>query len=156
MIALFDRDELVAFGFALRMPEIPDEADRAVDRVRAAEAEIAVIEIPRRAVGQFGGKADRGFGAKVEIAGGIGQLAHLGGGGIDHGFVAIARIDAPETGEAVDQIAPLVIGDGGTFGMAQHAHAARLVALKRRYRMNQMAAIEFDQRVGKHVRLRHG
>ncbi len=103
MITLFDGNELVALRLAFGVPVIADEADGAVHRVGAAKREIDVVEIAGRAVGEFGGQADGGFAANVEIGGGIGQFTHLLCRRFHDAVMPIACIDAPEAGETVDQ-----------------------------------------------------
>ena len=154
VIALFDRNELIPLGLALGMPVIADKTDRAVDGVRPAKGEIDVVQIARAAFGQFSGQPDRGLGAKIEIAGGVGQATHLLGSGLDHAFVAIACVHTPQPRKAVDQLAALGIGDGGPFGRLQNADAAGLVAAKRRYGVHKVLAVQLDKGIGQHVSLR--
>ena len=154
VIALFDRDELIALGLALGMPVIADKSERAVDRVRPAKGEIDVVQIARAAFGQCCGQTDGRFGPQIEIAGRIRQATHLIGGGLDHAFVAIACVHAPQARKTVDQLAAFGVGDGGPFGRLQDAHATRLVAAKRRYGVNKVLAVQLDKGIGQHVSLR--
>ncbi len=92
VIALLDRDELIALRLALGIPVITDETDGGVHRIRTAQREVDAIEIARRAFGQFCGEPNGGFRAQIEIAGGIGQLAQLPGGRLDDAFMAIPAL----------------------------------------------------------------
>ena len=153
VIALLERDELVLLRLAAGVPVVADEADRAVDRVRAAEGEVDVVEIARRQLGEPGGEADRRLRAEAEVAGRIGQGAQLALGGGDDALLAVAGVDAPEAGEAVDEGAPLGVGHGRALGGGEHADAGGLVPAPAGDRVDEMGAVEFDQRVGKHGRV---
>ncbi|MCY1232722.1 hypothetical protein D9M72_452310 [compost metagenome] len=154
MIALLHRNELIALRLAAGIPIIADEADRAVDGVGAAEREIDVVEIARRALGEFRGEADRGLGAEPEIGRRIGKLAHLPGGRFDDRFVAIAGIDAPKAGKAVDQLLARSVGDRRAFCRGEYAHAEFFMAAIGGDRMDEVGAIEFDEGIAVHDDLR--
>ena len=109
-----------------------------------------MVKVAGRAVGQFGGEPDGRFGAEAEIAGGIGQLAHLACGGFDDAVVAIAGIDAPETGKAVYHLMARRIGDGRALGRFQHADAGLLMAAIGGDGVHKMSAVEFDKGIAQH------
>ena len=140
-------------GLAAGVPVIADEPDRAVDRVRAAEGEVDVVEVARRQLGEPGGEADRRLRPEAEVAGGVGQSAKLALGGGDDALLAVTGVDAPEAGEAVDERAPLGVGDGRALGGGEHADARGLVPAPARDRVDEMGAVELDQRIGKHGRV---
>ena len=137
---------------AAGVPVVADEADRAVDRVRAAEGEVDVVEVARRQLGEPGGEADRRLRPEAEVAGGIGQGAKLALGGGDDALLAVAGVHAPEAGEAVDERAPLGVGHGRALGGGEQADARGLVPAPAGDRVDEMGAVELDQRVGKHGR----
>ncbi len=70
-----------------------------------------MVQIARRALGQFRGEANGGLGAEAEIARGIGQLAELPCGGFDDRVLPVARVHAPEPGEAVHHLVARGVGD---------------------------------------------
>ncbi|MOA01019.1 hypothetical protein D3C78_1204040 [compost metagenome] len=145
MITLFDGDELVALRLAFRVPVIADEADGAVHRIGTAKREIDMVEIARRAVGEFGSKPDRRFTADVEIGSGIGQLTHLFGCRFDDAVMPVTGIDAPEAGKTVDELVTGHVGDRGAACRFQHPHTKLLMAAEGGDGVHQMGAVQFDQ-----------
>src|SRR6476646_8600174 len=104
MISLLDGDELVALRFAPGVPVIADETYRAVDGVRTAQREVDVVQVTGSPLCQFRRQPDRRLRAKAEIARCVGKLTHLPGSGRNDALVPIAGIDAPEPGEAVNEL----------------------------------------------------
>ena len=94
------------------------------------------------------------LGAETEVAGGVGQFAHLACGGFEDALVAVAGVDTPEPGEAVDQLVARRIGDGRPGRRFQHPDACGLMAAIGGNRMHQMGAVEFDERIAEHDLLR--
>lgn len=154
MIALFDGDELVFPGSSARIPIVADEADRAVDGIRAAEREINVVEVSWRAIGEFRGQPDCRLRAEAEIGGCIRKLPHLLCRRLDDAVMTVASIDAPKAGKAIDQLFAVRIGDCCTASRCQDPHAQIFVAAIGSDRMDQMRAVEFDQGIAKHEGLR--
>ena len=103
--------------------------------------------MPARRAGRRGGSPAR---PEAEVARGIGQDAKLALGGGDYALVAVAGVDAPEAREAVDERAPLGVGHGRVLGGGEQPHARGLVPAPARDGVNEMGAVEFDQRIGKH------
>ena len=111
-----------------------------------------MVEVARRQLGEPGGEADRRLRPEAEVTGGIGQDAKLALGGGDDALMAVAGVDAPEAGEAVDERAPLGVGHGRALGGGEQADAGGFVPAPAGDRMDEMGAVELDQRVGKHGR----
>jgi hypothetical protein len=108
--------------------------------------EIDVVEAFGRQRGQFCRKADHWFAGEMEIAGGIGQAAHLFGRRFYHAFLAIADIDAPQAGKGVDHAPAVYIGQPHAVPAGQHACAMLLMAPERGDWVDQVIAVKVDQR----------
>ncbi len=154
VVALLDRDELVALRLTTGDPVIADEADCAVDRIRSAECEVNVVEIARSALGQCCGKPDCRLRTEAEIGRRIGKFAHLAGCRLDDRFLTVAGIDAPEAREAIDQLLARGVCNRRAFGGREDANTELLVIAIGGDRMHEMGAVEFDKGIAIHDTLR--
>ena len=144
VVALGERNELVALVARPGVPVVADQPDGGVDRIRPAEGEIDVVEVARRRLGEAGGEADRRLRTRAEIAGGIGQRElRLGGG--DQRLLPVAGIDAPEPGEAVEELAAGRVGDGGALPRSAPRTPAASCP-RRSDGMDEVGAVELDER----------
>ena len=105
---------------------------------------------PGASSASLGGEANGRLGAQPEIACRVGQLAQLLRGRLDDAVLSVAGVDAPQARKPVEQGVPRRVGHRRAHGRLQHTHAHRLMAAIGRDRVNQMRAIEFDQRIRKH------
>ena len=64
---------------------------------------------------------------------------------IDDAVVAVAGVDAPQPGEAVEGGVPLGVGQEAAPGGLQHGHAAPLVRAQRGHRVDQVVSVGVDQ-----------
>jgi hypothetical protein len=103
-------------GLAQQVPVVPDGLDDGVVRFRAG----ACIEEPVQALGQdlreLGGELDRGDGRGLEEGIVVGKLLQLLVGDARQAFAAVADVDAPEPGHAVDDPVAFAVGDVAAVG----------------------------------------
>ena len=125
---MLHRDELVLLRHTLGVIVVPNEPDRAVDRIGATEREIDMVQIAGRQFGQPGGETNGRLGAQPEIACRIGQFAQLPRGCFDDAVLSVPGIDAPQTRKPVEQLMSRGIGQGRALRRFQHPHACRLMA----------------------------
>ena len=124
------------------VPVLHDEAHRGVHRLRAAEREVGARQRGGRDLGQLGGQADRRLAGKAEVAGGVGQLAQLRGGGLHHALLAVADVHAPQAGEGVQQFVALSVGEPGTARAGQQQRAACFVLAPGGNGVDEVRAVE--------------
>jgi len=132
-----------------------DEADRRVDRVRAAQREVHMAQRCRRQFHQAGRQADRGLGREVEIAGRVRELAHLLGCRAHDAVLAVADVDAPEAGKRVEQFVAVGIGQVGAMAGDEDRGAALLVAAVIHDGMDKVGAVQRGE-LGKFVVVHDG
>ena len=142
VVAALQRDEVLLARPAACVPVLDDEAHRGVHRLRAAEREVGARQRGGRDLGQLGGQADRRLAGKAEVAGGVGQLAQLRGGGLHHAFLAVADVHAPQAGEGVQQFVALSVGEPGTARAGQQQRAACFVLAPGGNGVDEVRAVE--------------
>lgn len=142
MIAPFQGDDVPLRRLAAHVEIEADQTQRGVHRIRSAEREEHVVEITGCKCGELGGEQDCRLGAIVEIAGGVGQPAHLLGRGAYDALLPVADIDTPQAGEAIEQRLPLDVGQHGPLPGAEDGDAARLVTAQRNDGMDQMVVVK--------------
>jgi hypothetical protein len=128
-----------------------DEADRRIDRVGAAQREVHVAQRARGQLDEPRGEPDRGLGAEIEISGRVRQLRHLLGRGANDALVPVADVDAPQSGERVEQLAPVDVAQVSALARFEDGHAAALVRAQVRHGMDEVLAVEVDQKIFSHA-----
>ncbi len=146
VITALQRDHLLFRRTAGRVVIVRDEAHGGVDRVRAAEREVHAVQRRRRERGEPFGELDRRLRAEMEIAGRVGQLGQLVGGGFHDAVAAVADVDAPQARERVEQRMARGIAQEHAVRGFQHGDAARLVRTVVDDGVDQVLTIGFDQR----------
>jgi hypothetical protein len=89
------------------------------------------------------GELDRGNVGRAGIGGEVGELAHLLRGGLGELLAPMAHVGVPKTGEAVDVLPALDVGDGGAAPL--HVHHGLEVIARVMQRMDQMILVGLDQ-----------
>jgi hypothetical protein len=145
VIAALQRNELLLLRAARRVVVVRDVADCGIHRIRAAQREVHVTQRVRRQFDELFGEPDGRFAAEVEIAGRIGQAAHLLGRYPYDAFVTVAGIHAPEAREGIEQFVAVDIAQPGAAPRLENRDAALLMRAQAGYRMDQMFAVGFDQ-----------
>jgi len=150
VVAPFQGDEVLLGRLPRRVPVMHDVADRAVDRIRPALREEHMVKPFGRGGGEFAGKPDRRLAGEMEVAGGVRQFAHLLGRRFDDRILPVTDIDAPQPGKGIEQPVAVGIGQPHALSGFEHDCAMLLVPPERRDRMDQVIAVDIDQRtVGK-------
>ncbi|CAN0644465.1 conserved hypothetical protein [Burkholderia cepacia] len=146
VITALERNHLLLRRAACRVEIVRDEADRGIDRVRAAEREVHAIQRRRRERREPFGQLDRGLRAEMEITGRVGQFRQLAGGGLHDAVAAVADVDAPQTRECIEQRVARSVAQEHAVGGFEHGDAARLVRTIVDDGVDQVLTISFDQR----------
>ncbi|MCY1554713.1 hypothetical protein D9M68_913010 [compost metagenome] len=107
---------------------------------------------------QLGGQADGGLAAEVEVACGVGQLAHLFGGGLHHALLSITHVHAPQAGKGVEQLLAFAVGQPDALGAGEDVGAALFVHAPGRDGVDEVGAVQRVQRgdLGKGFGVGHG
>jgi hypothetical protein len=116
MIAILARDDDALFGLALDLPVAAHKADVCVVRLRPRTRKEGVVHALGRDLGQFGGQRDGGNMGGLEKGVVIAQLVHLPFGNIAQLRTAIADVDAPQPGHAVDDLLAFAVGQIDALG----------------------------------------
>ncbi|EDT37845.1 conserved hypothetical protein [Burkholderia ambifaria MEX-5] len=146
VIAALERDHLLLRRAAGRVEIVGDEAQRGIDRIRAAEREVHAVQRRRRERREPFGELDRGLRAEMEIAGRVGQLLHLLGGGLHDAVAAVADVHAPQARERIEQRMAVAVAQEHAVSGFEHGDAARLVRAIVDDGVDQVLTIGFDQR----------
>ena len=107
VVSVHTGDDLVFLGLSLDVPEITGHLEGGLVRLAATAREEDPVEIAGRKRGQLGGQLNRRDVREPGVAVAESQLSHLRGGGLCQLSSAMAHVDVPETGQAVE-IAPAV------------------------------------------------
>jgi len=83
----------------------------------------------------------------MEIAGGIGQTAHLFSGRRDHVLMAIARVDTPQAGKSVQKFISIGVGQKHPLARLHDRYTALFMRADRHHGMEVMSAVFFYERV---------
>jgi hypothetical protein len=100
--------------------------ERGLVRLGAGVAEDDVMEARGRERGQLRGQTDRRLGGGVEEGRIEGDRAHLLGNGVGDLQAAVAHVRAPEAGEAVEDLAAVLVDERRAARRTDHVRA-RLV-----------------------------
>ena len=117
VVALGAADDVGALGITDGLEVAPGQLGRGVDRVATAEVEKYpravhdLFAVGGKAVGELECRAV-GEGAEGLVGG---QLRHLGGYGVGNLLAAVAGVDAPQAGGAVEVFVALGVPDPGTL-----------------------------------------
>ena len=150
VVSLLKRDELVLRGAPCHIIVVGDEADGTVHRIRAALGEIDTGQPLGSEFRKPCCESNCGFGTESKIAGGIGKLSHLRRRRLHHALMSIANVDAPQPGEGIQQLFAGGVPQEHAFGACQHRNAFRLMRAIGAHGMDEMLAIERDERICKH------
>ena len=81
----------------------------------------------------------------MEIAGGIGQLAHLRGGRLDDAFMSVTDVDAPKPGESIEQVTSGGVAHEHALGAFQHGDALGFMRAVSADGVDKMVPVEGDE-----------
>ena len=147
VIGVVAADEHRALGLTLQRPVCAHQAEHGVVGFRPAVVEEHVRQITAQQRGDPGRQFDRrdGRGAEKRVV--ERQLFHLPRGDFDQFGAAIADIDAPQPGHAIQDGVPFAVDNRRSFGMGDDPAAAQF-DLQRiaRLRGQVMGHIELTQR----------
>ena len=117
VIGLAAGDDLDLVGLPLAFPEIAGGLEGGVIGFGAAGGEKCRFEAGVSVAGEFVGQFAGGQVGHAGEVGGIGQLFHLGVGGLRQLGAAIADIHIPETGHGIEDLAAVGGVEPDAFGM---------------------------------------
>ena len=109
---------------ALQVPEPAHELDRGVVGLGAGVGEEHAIEAWRQ-LGEAGGELDRGRRRALKEGVVVGQRRHLAARRLDQLGAAVADIDAPQAGHAVEQPVALAVPEPAALGAGDDPAAPR-------------------------------
>ncbi len=126
VIGVVPADEGLLGRLALEVPEMAHHARDGVVGFRARGAVEDVVQARGRHLGQLFGELDRGGRRGLEEGVVVGQLQHLPVGRLGQLLAAVADVDAPQAGHAVDEGVALGVGERHSVGLRDDAAAALL------------------------------
>ena len=109
VIAVLTRDDNTLFGHTLDLPIAPHKADIGVIGFRTGPGKEGVVHPLRRDLGQLSRQRDGRHMGGLEEGVVIAQLIHLALGHIAKFRAAIADVDAPQPGHAVDDLVAFAV-----------------------------------------------
>ncbi len=99
------REDFRAPRLTAEFPVAADDFEGGLIGLGAGVAENGVLDPLRREAGEALGEADGGFGGAVEKRGIERELPHLRAHGVDDLGAAVTHVHAPQTGEAIEELA---------------------------------------------------
>jgi hypothetical protein len=150
VISAFERDELLLLRPPRRVVVVRDVADGGVHGVGPAQREIDARKRRGRKLNELFCEANGRLAAEMKVAGGVGQAAHLFRGHAHDAFVTVARIDAPEPGEGVEQFVAFDVAQPRAASRFENGDAALFMRAQADDRMDQMLAVGFDECGSRH------
>ena len=127
---------------ALRRPEMPRHADHGVVGFRAGIGQKHMVELRRGQLGQQGGQLDHRRVSGLEKCIVKRQFQHLLVSRLGQLLAAIAEIDAPQPGHAVDDALAFRIPDAHAFAAHHHPAAQLIERMGVRERMQMMGGVK--------------
>ena len=118
------RDDAVLLRLALERPVVAHQPERRVVGLRSGRAVEHLVDVLWRDLGQLLGQQHRRRRRAFEEGVVVGQLLHLGIGRLSQFIAAIADVDAPQPGHAVEDLVALGIVDVRSVGMGDDARAS--------------------------------
>ena len=129
MIAFVQANHMAFLRCATGMLVIADESSRAIDRVRASQREIGMVQGGGGVIRQACSEFDSGFVLKTEIPCCVGQFFQLAPSSLNDAFTAISGIDAPQARKTVQKAVSLAIGQPDAFPGFENCCAIGFMAL---------------------------
>ncbi len=135
-------DDHLLVRLPLAGPVVAHHAQHSIVALGARAGEEDVVEVRRRDLGQQGRQLGSGRVAGLEEEVVIGQLLHLAGGGVHQLLAAIAQVDAPQAGHAVQNALAFGVFQIDALGPGDDAAAFLVQCLKIGKRMQVMAGFQ--------------
>ena len=150
------RDDAVLLRLAFERPVVAHQAQRRIVGLRAGRAEEHLVHVGRRDLGDLLGEQHRRRRRAAEEGIVVGQFLHLRGGGFGELVAAVADVDAPQAGHAVEDLVVLGIVDERAVGARDDARAGVAQFLVVGERMQVMRGVDLLKLLQRIVLVSHG
>jgi hypothetical protein len=107
-----------------------------------------VVQITRSELGEAGGELHRGHVRHVDERVGVREVAHLRGDRVGHLVAPEPDVRAPHATDCIEVLAAVVVDEAGTRTTGDRQHVVGPEGVEALIRMEQVAAVEFDDRAG--------